>query len=195
MNDKTICKSVKDKTIDGIFKAILVILFIALVISLIVGYNQASGDLYYGRLSYDYFVTSTVFGGLLFVVGVLYIALTFTSIEVTENKVFGRTVFGKQVDLPISQISAVGLSLFKGMSVSTSSGRVKFYLIGNRNEVYQTLSAVLIKRQNETKIVTSNTVVAPQSNAEELKKYKELLDSGIISQQEYDAKKQQLLGL
>ena len=33
------------------------------------------------------------------------------------------------------------------------------------------------------------------SSADELKKYKELLDSGIISQEEFDVKKKQLLGL
>ena len=32
-------------------------------------------------------------------------------------------------------------------------------------------------------------------NADELKKYKDLLDSGVISQAEFDAKKKQLLGL
>lgn len=31
--------------------------------------------------------------------------------------------------------------------------------------------------------------------AEELKNYKELLDSGVITQEEFDAKKKQLLGL
>ena len=35
----------------------------------------------------------------------------------------------------------------------------------------------------------------PASNADELKKYKELLNSGVISQEEFDAKKKQLLGL
>ena len=39
---------------------------------------------------------------------------------------------------------------------------------------------------------TNNTIV---SSADELKKYKELLDSGVISQDEFDAKKKQLLGL
>lgn len=33
------------------------------------------------------------------------------------------------------------------------------------------------------------------SSADEIKKYKELLDSGIITQEEFDAKKKQLLGL
>ncbi len=36
---------------------------------------------------------------------------------------------------------------------------------------------------------------APLSSADELKKFKELLDSGIITQEEFDAKKKQLLGL
>ena len=31
--------------------------------------------------------------------------------------------------------------------------------------------------------------------ADELKKYKELLDGGVITQEEFDAKKKQLLGL
>ena len=35
----------------------------------------------------------------------------------------------------------------------------------------------------------------PQSNADELKKYKDLLDSGVITQEEFDTKKKQLLGL
>lgn len=35
----------------------------------------------------------------------------------------------------------------------------------------------------------------PLSAADELKKFKELLDSGIITQEEFDAKKKQLLGL
>lgn len=37
--------------------------------------------------------------------------------------------------------------------------------------------------------------VAPVSSADELKKFKELLDMGVISQEEFDAKKKQLLGL
>lgn len=37
--------------------------------------------------------------------------------------------------------------------------------------------------------------VAPTSSADELKKFKELLDMGVISQEEFDAKKKQLLGL
>ena len=41
--------------------------------------------------------------------------------------------------------------------------------------------------------IANNNAIA--SAADELKKYKELLDSGVISQEEFDAKKKQLLGL
>lgn len=42
---------------------------------------------------------------------------------------------------------------------------------------------------------TTPKVTPQQSNADELKKYKELLDMGAITQEEFDAKKKQLLGL
>ena len=50
-----------------------------------------------------------------------------------------------------------------------------------------------IKRQKSTPQAT--TVVQQASAADELKKFKELLDMGVITQEEFDAKKKQLLGL
>ena len=47
------------------------------------------------------------------------------------------------------------------------------------------------KQQKNAPVVVAGTV----SPAEELKKFKELLDMGIITQEEFDAKKKQLLGL
>ena len=42
---------------------------------------------------------------------------------------------------------------------------------------------------------SATTIIQAASSADELKKYKELLDSGVITQEEFDAKKKQLLGL
>ena len=42
---------------------------------------------------------------------------------------------------------------------------------------------------------SANSVTDSESNADELKKYKDLLDQGVITQEEFDAKKKQLLGL
>ena len=55
-----------------------------------------------------------------------------------------------------------------------------------------------IKNYLEDKIInkqTNQTIVQSLSSADELKKFKELLDAGIITQEEFDQKKKQLLGL
>ncbi|MCQ4637144.1 SHOCT domain-containing protein [Anaerovorax odorimutans] len=45
-------------------------------------------------------------------------------------------------------------------------------------------------------IEETNTVkVIQTSSADEIRKYKELMDDGIISQEEFEAKKKELLGL
>ena len=50
------------------------------------------------------------------------------------------------------------------------------------------------KRVNEAKTTKADTR-GGTSAADELKKFKDLLDSGVITQEEFDAKKKQLLGL
>ena len=51
------------------------------------------------------------------------------------------------------------------------------------------------KRKELRNANTTTTVVQQTSAADELKKFKELLDMGILTQDEFDAKKKQLLGL
>ena len=117
---------------------------------------------------------------------------------VTDKRVYGRTAFGKQVDLPLDSISAVGTSMFKGIAVATSSGRIKFLGISNRDDIHKVISQLLVERQNGNKkeaVPVTHITQQAQSSADELKKYKDLLDSGVISQEEFDAKKKQLLGL
>ena len=134
-------------------------------------------------------------------------ALSSYSITVTNKRVFGKTKFGKRVDLPIDSISAIAMSAFKGIAVATSSGKIKFGFIKNRDEIHKVISNLLIERQKSSKNETTKTGYQPASaspinkpaasvsGTEEIKKYKELLDSGIITQEEFDAKKKQLLGL
>ncbi len=96
-------------------------------------------------------------------------------------------------------------------SVNSVQGFVNYLVIkitGEADHMYAPLKgreqvAIAVKRINEaiaeykkkssapaTAVVVNNT-----SAADELKKFKELLDCGIISQEEFDAKKKQLLGL
>lgn len=53
----------------------------------------------------------------------------------------------------------------------------------------------LSKSEYELELKKANEVPNTVSTADELKKYKELLDMGVITQEEFDAKKKQLLGL
>ena len=98
-------------------------------------------------------------------------------------------------------------------------GYIRFTVIGGGNVRKTTADAAddpnslplaLVERNDEAEeikqfvekslanIKGDNSLSASQvrlSSADELKKYKELLDSGIISQEEFDAKKKQLLGI
>ena len=115
---------------------------------------------------------------------------------VTDKRIYGKIKWGRRVDLPIDSVSAVGIGAFKSIAISTSSGRISFSAIRNRNEIHETVSKLLVERQKQSATPVAPTATSPlASSADELKKYKELLDCGIITQEEFDAKKKQLLGL
>ena len=116
------------------------------------------------------------------------------NITVTNKRVYGIVAFRHRVDLPFDMISSVGSGYFDSIAVATSSGKICFWFVANRNEVFSTISSCLIERQGNSSVKPENQNTT-LSNADELKKYKELLDSGIITQEEFDAKKKQLLGL
>ena len=123
----------------------------------------------------------------------LQISLSRCELTVTDRRVFGRAAFGNRVDLPFDMISFVGTSVFKGICVATSSGRIKFYLCKNREQVFDVISNLLTDRQR--KAVTPVQAAAKESIIDKLTKYKRLLDGGVITQEEFVAKKKQLLGL
>ena len=62
------------------------------------------------------------------------------SLTITDKRVTGKASFGKQVDLPLNQISAISLGSSGSIGISTSSGIVKFWGVENRDEVYSALS-------------------------------------------------------
>ena len=132
---------------------------------------------------------------LMIAFGIIFLMMNFCALTITNARVIGKASFGKQVDLPINQISAVGLGWFSSITVATSAGRVHFWLIENRTEVHKALNQLLVNLQAETKSSTTEANYKNESVTDELKKYKELLDAGIITQEEFDAKKKQLLSL
>ena len=133
-------------------------------------------------------------GGFLLLAVVFYFCYSKQEIIITNKRVYGKSIFGKVVNLPLDSISAVELSMFKGILISTSSGIIKFKLIENNQEVYKEISKLLMNRQNKD-LKENNSNKQNMKYTEELKELKELLDSGIINQEEFDKKKKQLLNL
>ena len=89
-----------------------------------------------------------------YLVYLVYLALIliifFTIYFIRKNRsltVTDKRIFGTRVDLPIDKVSAVEISLFKKICISTSSGCVKFGGCKNRDDVFDTISKLLSKRQ------------------------------------------------
>ncbi len=73
---------------------------------------------------------------------------------------------------------------------------VSFQVAPHQGDMFFSAIMDILENYRKSKKETQNaTVVMQTSAADELKKFKELLDSGVITQEEFDAKKKQLLGL
>lgn len=121
------------------------------------------------------------------VILLLYIKAKDMKLVVTDKRIYGKAIW-RQVDLPIDSVSSVAKGWFGSLLVSTSSGRITWIIGGQREEVYKIISDLLINRQGNSK--NNNT-----DFKEELEKLKELLDKKIITQEDFDKKKKELLNL
>ena len=110
---------------------------------------------------------------------------------ITKSRVTGK-VKKHRVDLPVKQITSIGTLAFNGISIHTASGEISFPSLINQTEVFDCLSE-LIRKQHEP--TNTNTTQISVGLAEQLTELKKLLDDDIITQEEFDAKKKQLLGL
>ena len=126
---------------------------------------------------------------------IIFWAYSKCELTITDKNAKGKTLFGKEVVLPLYMISAYSTKkLFSTITIATSSGITKFSLIGNYAEIGNILSGKINERQENTTNEAKATVA--QTNAmDDIIKLKSMLDSGIITQEEFDAKKKQLLGL
>lgn len=109
-----------------------------------------------------------------------------TSVQFREPS--GMTVGFIQFAYPGSIESKGGLM---DMLKDENSIPIKSTMVAQAKEIVQYIEA----RKNELKSAQPRTVLQQASAADELKKFKELLDLDVISQDEFDAKKKQLLGL
>ena len=181
----------------------LFICFVALILGLVFASNYHTTGISYSPYlgtynTVDYYSTDMMIGSILcFTVSgicLILFGMTYgTVLIVTEDGVSGRAIFGKQVNIPMDSLSAVGkLSLWGGVAVCSSGGTVRFLLLKNANEIFEEVERLLRKR-NHKEITADNK--SSGSSIDDLKKYKDLFDSGIITAEEFEVKKKQILGL
>ena len=192
MEEKTIIREKADKKVMLISLAILG----ALVLIAILGWCNGllfHIPLLYGLSSYWFIMFITFIAvpiSLVFCIIVWWMQKC--EIVVTTHRVYGRTRT-KRLDLPLDSISSVAMGVFRSVIVSTSSGRISFCLLKKQNKVFDVISTLLRERQNRS--VNGGAEKRTASVADTLKEYKSLLDAGIITQEEFNAKKKQILGL
>lgn len=216
MEEKIIIKGTPAETVKIIMIAMLISFSLSalLFFILLVAKYEAILHGYYG--AYGYTMTngyvaafrggntgcliSFIFACCLFLVA-LYLLIVFLitrkcSITITEKNVKGTAIFGKEVVLPLYMVSAyVTRKLFYTIAIATSSGITKFSMIKNYKEIGNELSRLINERQEKTTVQQNASQPQTNNNLDDLLKLKTLLDNGIITQEEFDAKKKDLLGM
>lgn len=200
MEEKVLIKSDRYENFAPIM---LTISIVSLIIGIVFMSNYHTTSSYYSPY-YGSYMTASHYDSDMMIGGIIFFSISLISfllfliplgsqIVVSNLRVSGRAMFGKQVDIPIDSISAVGkMTMWRGISVASSSGMIRFFLFKNADEIFAVVSELLQKRQIPKQ---TETIISYTSTSDELVKYKELLDAGIITQEEFEAKKKQILGL
>ena len=151
-------------------------------------------------LAFDWYDFGSTLAGIMMYLGValfiIYLmALRFVKdsyLAVSSVGIVGTTMSGEKIKLSFGDIVQAEKSSFNGIIIKTKIRNFEFEFLKNRDEVNTVLNQLLMERRYAS---TSQEKAPATDNADELKKYKELLDDGVITQEEFDAKKKQLLGL
>ncbi|MFK5676069.1 PH domain-containing protein [Ligilactobacillus sp. LYQ60] len=124
----------------------------------------------------------------------------------TDKRVFlynaNMFVGGNITDIPLNKISAVSINaglVLAGIKITSDFGSVSLRNItkNSAKKLRDELNSQ-IKKFNQTKNQSSNRSPEKSQNlsdVEQIKQFKQLLDDGILTQEEFDAKKKQILGL
>ena len=119
---------------------------------------------------------------------------TKNNVIVTNQMVYGKSFWGRTVSLPIQQITAVvSARFYSRLVIATTIGTVHFIMIGNHAEIARALTNLINQVQEETLVKKPLQVLQEESSLSEEEKLLGLLNQDIITQEEFDAKKAQIL--
>lgn len=138
-----------------------------------------------------YYNSITIVGSVTLLVGIIIkISTEKCEIIVTDEAIIGKRPHGKEVQIPLNKITAISRNSFNGISITSIGSVNNFYCFENREEVIKTISCLL------TKLQQGNAQLAQSGSAtDKLERLKSLLDAGVLTQDEFDTKKRQILNL
>ena len=177
---------------NKIIKITNIILSIAFLLLLYIPKTVRNNG-FYVDIWYDGFTES--YGSFRFEFSILMIIALIVLIALTFSKYYFATIIPAIINISavifvyieISSISNTQINDYFSFSLIVIVA-ICIVLIS----IYQTIDYVYKKQKSKTITINKEN---SQSNADELKKFKELLDIGAITQEEFDQKKKQLLGL
>lgn len=75
--------------------------------------------------------------------GIIYLYIGRTTITVTDKRIYGKAIFGKNIDIPINSIIFVEIGQPKKITIATSAGKIQFAGIKNVDEIYGKIQTIL----------------------------------------------------
>ena len=178
------------------------------------GYDDPFGDCFLKYYGYPDYVMHGLWEArfynnytypVLFAWAGLFVVLSLWTIWYSDDRKKSMTIDGNKIickkgekvskEFLVKDVKSVQLASIKGLKVDGNGIKYRINLVKNADELKSTIMGIIETLPAESDSVNRNSQEAQSSSADELLKYKELLDGGVISQEEFDAKKKQLLGL
>jgi hypothetical protein len=157
-------------------------------------------ELYHNALAaanlFETMQTVTAVAGVALVV-FCYISNMGVELVITDRRVYGKAFPGKRVDIPVDSVSSVGKGFLNTICVASSSGKIMFTFLQDNETAFEEVNKLLVTRQETVIAEKTDKVVnnIPLSAADEIRKFNQLYQEGIISKEEFDQKKKELLGV
>lgn len=137
------------------------------------------------------FLLGFFLGGLIHLI--MYFATKNNEITLTNYKITGTYRRSLSLNIPIDSVSSVSKGRMGSLCITCAGNKYSILFVSNKEKFCAQLNELLNKRAHQSLNAIPN--VNQQSNYDEIAKLKQLLDAGIITQEEFDVKKKQLLGL
>ena len=97
-----------------------------------------------GNVNADMVISVVWMSFLPFVVVALWLfaGISKQELAITNIRLTGSIMLGRRIDIPLENVERAEKCLFCGVSVTTASGKVNFYMIENRKEILKALESI-----------------------------------------------------